>query len=173
MRGLWFCLLFSVVAGAQTPNTVVAGPYGVPRLVRTENGAWSEPIQVFSSSEKIAYVPDITTPGWAQWHAREFKEKGIYVTYVYTYLRKERVMVQDHVYVNTRTQHVTVQRFLKPPLQIDLRHSPLGVSTTLKTITKIVQGSVYHFKGPSLEDALSGDKMLTQHNLDVVRERSH
>src|SRR5665213_3426236 len=97
------CLLSTAVAmlraPSQPPNTTIAGPYGVPRLVKDEGGQWSAPVQVFSNAKEIVYIPDITTPGWAQWHIQAFKEQHTYFTYVYTYLRRERVTVQELVYV--------------------------------------------------------------------------
>lgn len=152
----WFklplILLIAAASQAQTPDTVIAGPDGVPRLVRTEGGQWSEPVQVFSDANEVVYVPDITTPGWAQWHEQDFKEHGLYFTYVYTYWRKRRVTVRELIYVNTRTQQIRVEPFLKPPLQINLHTSTPTISKTVANITKLVQDSIANFRGPSLQD---------------------
>lgn len=166
-------VLLTTVAQAQTPNTVIAGPYGVPRLVRNEGGQWSAPIQVFSNAAEIVYVPDITTPGWAQWHAQDLKTRDLYFTYVYTYLRKQRATVQETIYVNIHARHVLVVRFLKPPLEIDLRNAPPSISNTVANITKIVQDSVAHYHGPSLNDVRRGQNALALHNLSVMKEREH
>jgi hypothetical protein len=149
------------VAKAQTPDTVVAGPYGVPRLVRTEGGQWSEPVQVFSNTDEIVYVPDITTPGWAQWHTQDFKVRDMYFTYVYTYLRKQRATVQDTLYVNVRTQRATVVRFLKPPIAIDLHTTTPAISKTVAAITKIVQDSIAHYTGPDIQAAARQQRYAT------------
>jgi hypothetical protein len=45
--------IFAFAAQAQTPDTVIAGPYGIPRLVRAEGGQWSEPIKVFSDANQV------------------------------------------------------------------------------------------------------------------------
>jgi TonB family protein len=143
----------------------------VPRLVRTEGGQWSEPVQVFSNTDEVVYVPDITTSSWAQWHEQDFKERGLYFTYVYTYWRKRQVTVRELVYVNTRTQQIRVERFLKSPVQIDLRTSPPTISKTVANITKIVQSSIEHFDGRTLQDAVQSQKALTLNNLNVIQER--
>jgi TonB family protein len=153
--------LFTVALRAQTPDTVIAGPYGVPRLVRTDGGQWSEPIKVFSDINQVVYIPDITTPGWAQWHAQEFKSQGTYSTYVYTYLRKQRVTVQELVYVNTQTQHIVVERFLKPPLHLDANTSPPTITKTVANITKIVQDCIANFHGPFIQDVINQQKIVT------------
>jgi hypothetical protein len=152
------CLL-ACAAIAQTPDTVIAGPYGVPRLVKNEGGQWSEPIKVYSNAEEIVYVPDITTPGWAQWHSQAFKDKGTYFTLVYTYLRKQRATVQETLYMNTRTQQATIARFLKPAIAVDVHTAKPAVITTTTNITKIVQDSIDHYNGPSIQSAIDAQKL--------------
>jgi TonB family protein len=166
LHRLKLSLILFIVATvqAQTPDTVIAGPYGVPRLVRTEGGQWSEPVQVFSNTDEVVYVPDITTSGWAQWHEQDFKERGLYFTYIYTYWRKRQVTVRELVYVNTQTQQVRVERFLKPTVQMDLRTSSPAISKTVANITKIVQDSIERFNGPSMQSVLNSDKYVTLRN---------
>jgi TonB family protein len=145
-------LLFTIAAiQAQTPDTVIAGPYGVPRLVKDDGGQWSTPIQVFSNADEIVYIPDITQPGWAQWHIQAFKEQHMYFVNVYTYFRKERMTIQELIYVNMQTQKVRIDRFLRPSLQLDLRTSPTAMSKAIASITKIAQDSIAHFNGPDIQ----------------------
>ncbi len=174
MRCIRFTVLIIATATmqAQTPDTVIAGPYGVPLSVRDEGGQWSTPIKVFSNANEIVYVPDITTPGWAQWHEKDFKEKGIYFTYVYTYWRNRRVTVRETVYVNLRTRRAHVERFLKAPVELDLDTSTPEVSKSVASITRIVEDSIAHFKGPSLQDSLRNDRALALNNLNVLQERA-
>ena len=87
MRWIRFTLLLLITVAAvqaQVPNTVITGPYGVPRLVRDEGEQWVEPMWVYSDAKEIVYIPDITKPSWAQWHVQEFKNQG---TYSHTYIR--------------------------------------------------------------------------------------
>lgn len=174
MRCLRFTLLIIAASTsvAQTPDTVIAGPYGVPRSVRDEAGQWSTPIKVFSNANEIVYVPDITTPGWAQWHEKDFKEKGLYFTYVYTYWRSRRVTVRETIYVNLRTRRVHVERFLKPPMELELDTSTPEVSKSIAVVTRIVEDSIGHFKGPSLEESSRIDRALVLNNLNVLQERA-
>ena len=78
---------------------------------------------------------------------------------------------RELIYVNTRTQQVRVEPFLKPPLQVDLRNSTPTISKLVANITKLVQNSIDHFKGPSLQDAVRSERSVTINNLNVMRER--
>jgi len=109
-------------------------------------------------------------PGWAQWHAQDFKDRGLYFTYVYTYLRKQRVTVQELIYVNTQTQQIRVERFLKPSLQISLRTSSPEVTKSVANITRVVQDSIAHFDGPSIQSVLESDKYEALRNSFCVAQ---
>jgi hypothetical protein len=144
---LTLLLLIAVaIVQAQVPNTVITGPYGLPRLVCNEGEQWVEPIQVYSDTTEIVYIPDITKPGWAQWHVQEFKNQGTYFTYVYTYLRKQRATVRETIYVNTRTRQVLSVPFLKTPVRYDLRTSPPKITRVVAAITQLVQDSIDSFQ---------------------------
>ena len=147
-------LLNVIVAAAQTPDTVVAGPLGVPQLVKNEGGGWSEPIKVFSDSEEIVYVPDITTQGWARWHVKDFKEHGTYFTYVYTYLRKQRVTVQETIYVDTQARQVLVEPFLKPPVRYSLKTAPIKLVRITDSITELVRRDLAYFQATDIQTVM-------------------
>src|SRR3954454_15775230 len=72
------------------PDSVLNGPYGVPRLVVNEGGNWEEPIKIFENKNVVTYVPDLTSPAWAQWHAEQFRSSGLYFTYLYIYRKDTR-----------------------------------------------------------------------------------
>jgi TonB family protein len=71
---------------------------------------------------------------------------------VYTYLRKQRTIVQELIYVNTQTEHIVVERFLKPRLQLDAKTSSPTITKTVESITKIVRDCVDKFQGPTVQD---------------------
>jgi hypothetical protein len=71
---------------------------------------------------------------------------------VYTYLRKQRTTVQELIYVNTKTQSIVVERFLKPTLTLDARTSPPPVAKTVAAISKIVEDCLANFHGPTVEE---------------------
>ena len=60
------------------PDSIIAGPFGEPRMVMSEGGEWSYPIKVFANADVEAFVPDITSQGWISWHVAEFRRKGTY-----------------------------------------------------------------------------------------------
>ena len=45
------------------PDSVIVGPYGIPRLVMNEGGLWEEPIKIFENEKVTTFVPDITSLG--------------------------------------------------------------------------------------------------------------
>ena len=38
------------------PDSVIAGPFGVPRLVMNEGGLWEEPIKIFENEKVTTFV---------------------------------------------------------------------------------------------------------------------
>lgn len=154
MRWIRFTLLLLITVAAvqaQVPNTVITGPFGVPRLVCDEDEQWVEPIRVYSDATEIVYIPDITKPRWAQWHVQEFKNQGTYFTYVYTYQRKQRATLRETIYVNTRKQQVLAVPFLKTPVRYNLRTSPPKITRVVAAITQLVQDTIDRFQGPDIQ----------------------
>ena len=71
-----FCSGQDLTSGG--PDSVIAGPFGEPRMVMSEGGQWSYPIRIFENDEVETFVPDITSSGWISWHAAEFSKMHIF-----------------------------------------------------------------------------------------------
>src|SRR5579871_481656 len=135
------------------PDSVTAGPYGVPRLVMNEGGSWEEPIKVFENEKAVTYVPDITSPGWAQWHVALFRSEGIYFTYLYIYWKDTRVTARVTLYVYTKADKVKVVfSFMGPIETFDVAKAPLPIARSIPKITAIVQDQSDRFQGQTIQE---------------------
>lgn len=142
------------------PDSIIAGPFGEPRMVMSEGGQWSNPIKVFADSEVETFVPDITSPGWIAWHAAEFRERGTYVTYLYVYHRKTRRTGRETIYVDTRAGTALVVRPLLSPFRIHLSKAPLDLSKSIARITALVANNVERFNGSTVEESNLSQRIL-------------
>jgi TonB family protein len=140
------------------PDSIIAGPFGEPRMVMSEGGEWSYPIKVYANSDVETFVPDITSPGWISWHVAEFRQKGTYFTYLYIYHRDSRKTGRETIYVNTRENTAFVVRPLLAPVRIDSSKAPLELSKSIAKITTIVKEDTINFHGTTVQE-------------DVLRER--
>lgn len=113
---------------------IIAGPYGVPRLVQDDTGAWQEPIKVFENAETEVFIPDITGPTWAAWHIQRVGAKDFtYFLYVYTYYREKRATARELIYMDTsEPAHIVVQDMFERQ-KVDVSKNP----TLAKIIAKI------------------------------------
>jgi TonB family protein len=137
------------------PNGVMAGPYGHPLEVLDEGGQWSIPIQVYADAVTREYVPDITTPGWIQWHIQEFKEDGTYMTVFYVYNVKNEQTTRAILDVDTRKKTA----FLSVPLtayseEINLAGPSTARTKAIARITAIVEERAAKFQGPTIQQVL-------------------
>jgi TonB family protein len=147
------------------PDSIIAGPFGEPRMVMSEGGEWSYPINVFADSEVEAFVPDITSPGWVSWHVEDFRQKGTYFTYLYIYHRKSRKTGRETIYVNTRQHTVVVVRPLLVPIHVDLSKAPPELSKSVARITAILKDDAENYHGTTVQQAISQDKIITLRNV--------
>lgn len=123
---------------AQDPG-VIAGPYGVPRLVQDDTGAWQEPMEVFHNTKVEVFIPDITGPAWAAWHVQKTGEHDFtYFVYVYTYDRGMRRTARELIYVDTRKPDRIVSQNMFQREAIDVSGNPTLAKITAK-ITAIVR----------------------------------
>jgi|SRR5579862_824432 len=151
---------------AQTPalgnqDSVMTGPYGVPRLVLNEGGAWEEPIKVYEDSQVQIYVPDLTSPGWAQWHVAEYRERRTYFTYLYIYGRAERTTLRELINVDMSAKTVTVQRPLLPPIHSEIASLPRALAQSIARITTIIQDESDRFRGPTIQEFVKDQEKLS------------
>jgi TonB family protein len=71
-------VFFGTVVSASAQQLLQLGPFGKPVMVLDEGSNWSIPIQVYSDSNVVYYIPDITTSGWVSWHVQQFRQTGEY-----------------------------------------------------------------------------------------------
>jgi hypothetical protein len=131
-------LISSSVAPAQEED-IIAGPYGVPRMVKDDLGNFQESIEVFRSATTRMFIPDITGPAWAAWHVKKTGERDFtYFVDVYSYYPAKRATAVELIYVNTRdSTHVTVQTMFYRKA-IDISKNPILRQATSK-ITALVR----------------------------------
>jgi TonB family protein len=140
-------------------DSVVAGPYGVPRLVMNEGGFWEEPIKVFENEQVITYVPDITTSGWAQWHIATFRAEGSYFTYLYVYRKDTRVTARVTITVYTAASKVRIIFSAIGPIKtFDIPKAPAVIALSIPHITAIVQDQADRFQGQTIEEAAKAQR---------------
>jgi TonB family protein len=147
------------------PDSIIAGPFGEPRMVMSEGGEWSLPIKVFADSEVETFVPDISSPGWVSWHVEDFRQNGTYFTYLYIYHLKSRMTGRETIYVNTRQHTVVVVRPLLAPIHVDLSKASPELSKSIARITAIVKDDAENFHGTTIQQAISQDKIITLRNI--------
>ena len=136
------------------PDSIIAGPFGEPQMVMSEGGQWSYPIRVFANADIETFVPDITSPGWVQWHVQEFREKGTYYTYLYMYRRNTRSTIRELIYVDTRAKSVTVSRPLLKAFTVEISKAPLEVANSIAKITSLVTEETGRFRGQTIQESL-------------------
>jgi TonB family protein len=142
------------------PDSIIAGPFGEPRMVMSEGGEWSYPIKVFTNSEVETFVPDITSPGWVSWHISEFQQNGTYFTYLYIYTRRTQKTGRETVYVDTREDTAVVVRPLQAPMRFNISKAPLELSGSLARITAIVRKGTQEYRGTSVQESILKQKYV-------------
>jgi hypothetical protein len=145
----------------EPPNGVIAGPFGVPRLVVNDAGVWKDPIEVYSDAKVRVFIPDITDPAWAQWYAASFREKGTYFSYFYVYGRKTRAVTRMLIAVDTKANTATVELPLIAPETGKIAALPLAYRGAIARTTALVHEEVARFKGPSAQDYLEQQRKFT------------
>jgi TonB family protein len=140
------------------PDSIIAGPFGEPRMVMSEGGEWSYPIKVFASADVETFVPDITSPGWISWHVAEFRQKGTYFTYLYIYHRKSRSTGRETVYVDTRANTAVVARPLIAPFRVEISKAPFELAQSIAKITALVTDETGRYRGKTVQDVIEQDE---------------
>jgi hypothetical protein len=140
------------------PDSIIAGPFGEPRMVMSEGGEWSYPIKVFANNEVETFVPNITSTGWISWHVTEFREKGTYYTYLYIYHRKSHNTGRETIYVDTHARTVLVDRPLSVPSHFEISKAPLELSKSIAKITTLVTEDAKRFHGMTVQESISREK---------------
>ena len=151
------CLGQDLTSGGR--DSIIAGPFGEPRMVMSEGGEWSHPIKVFANKEVETFVPDITSQGWVSWHISEFRQKGIYFTYLYTYHRNTRKTGRETIYVDVRTNRAIVVRPLQLPFGVEISTAPLELSKSIAQITTIVRDDSERFHGMTAQESVLKEKL--------------
>jgi TonB family protein len=146
------------------PDSVVTGPYGVPRLVVDEGGSWREPIRIFENEKVTTFVPDITSVGWIQWHAAEFRADGIYFTYLYVYMRDTRATSRVTLYVDTRKNTVKIVFSLFGPIAtFEIPKAPPVIAQSIPIITAIIQDQSDRYHGQTVQEAMQAQREAYAH----------
>lgn len=158
-------LALSMVCASQDltsggPDSIIAGPFGEPRMVMSEGGQWNYPIKVFANAELDAFVPDITSPGWVQWHAQEFRETGKYYTYLYLYRPNTHATGRELIFVNTRSKTVTISRPLMKPFTVEISKAPSEVANSIAKITSLVAEETDRFRGQTIQSVIEQDEAV-------------
>ena len=152
------CISQDLTSGG--PDSIIAGPFGEPRMVMSEGGQWSYPIKVFANAEIETFVPDITSPGWVQWHVAEFRQKGTYNTYLYIYRPNTRLTGRELIYVDTRAKTVVVSRPLRKPFKVNISNAPLEVAKSIAKVTSLVTEETERFRGQTIQSVIEQDEAV-------------
>jgi TonB family protein len=125
----WLAIVTSLLILASIPSArgqnVIAGPYGVPRMVMDDTGTWQEPIPIFENAKMKVFIPDITGASWAAWHVQRRGEHDFsYFLDVYTYYPEKRATVSELINVDTRDPNHLVVTTLLARKSVDLGKNP-------------------------------------------------
>jgi hypothetical protein len=154
------CLGQDLTSGG--PDSVLPGPYGVPRMVMSESGQWSYPLKVYEDEATTAYTPDITTPGWVAGNADQFRQTGKYLTYLYVYSKRNHTTARWTLVVETRTNTAVVTMpFSVQHISLSDHATPAFISKSAAKITVIVTKEVAQFHGDTVEDVVRKEKYTT------------
>ncbi len=154
-------LISSSVTFAQEED-IIAGPYGVPRMVKDDLGNFQEPIEVFKSSTARVFIPDITGPTWAAWHVKMSSDHDFtYFVDVYSYYPAKRATAVELIYVDTRDPiHVILQTTLYRKV-VDISKNPILRQAT-SNITAIVRPEAIRqtAEAAAIQDGLYQNRLL-------------
>ncbi len=143
-------------------DSVLTGPYGVPRLVMSEGGQWNVPLKVFEDATRMAYTPDVTAPGWVAGNADQFRHTGTYYTYLYVYNRQKQTTGRWLLIVETRTNTAVVKTpFSTQHISLSDRATPAFISKSAAKITAIVTREIGQFHDDTVQDVIRKDKLFT------------
>jgi TonB family protein len=142
------------------PSGVLSGPFGRPNMVMDEGGILKPALQVYSDAAVECFIPDITSPGWAAWHAMEFRQSGTYSVIFYTYAKDLQRTTRESVAVDTRTNVATIREGLwGKPMEISLTKNPPRMARAFDRITAIVKHQIDLYSGLTIEQALAQDRV--------------
>ena len=127
------------VGEQQVQDSVVAGPYGVPRMVLDDTNTWQEPIEIFADAKMRVFIPDITGPMWAAWHVKRVGAHDFtYFLDVYTYYPDKRQTAVELIYVDTSKPSQIVSRSPLRDRVIDTSKDP-SIAKIVAKITALVR----------------------------------
>src|ERR1022692_371693 len=126
--GLW---LPASPVTAFSQELLKPGPFGRPILVMDEAGNWSIPISVYSDSDLELFVPDITSPGWVQWQARQFRQKGTYVVSIFSFYKNDHLCRRERIHAG----HKTDPKWLEPCAALRYQRKLALIDTRANTAT--------------------------------------
>lgn len=139
-------------------DSIIPGPYGVPVRVINEGGGWDVPIKVFQDDDVEVFIPNITQPGWVQWHVSEFRQKGTYFTYIYIYGRHSLSIKRELVRVDTRSNVAIVEQPFIAPIRVEISKAPTSFAKALARTTVIATGEFERFHGQTVQDSIDEQK---------------
>lgn len=154
MKRLLLLLTFAATtACAQNLDTVIAGPYGVPRLVQNEGKQWEVPIKVYEDSQVSIFVPDLTSPEWLAWHKDQFQSNGVYFTYLYVFARRAQRTGRMLITVDTKNDTVAMRTMFTESAPSLINTLPLHYRAAIRKATIIVKAAFARTKTmPSIQD---------------------
>jgi TonB family protein len=142
------------------PTGIVAGAFGRPTMVLDEASNLTQAVRVYSDSKYEAYVPDITTPGWAAWHALEFRHQGTYGVMVYRYERASQRTTHAFYVVDTRKATATIYAGWSEPQLISLNAKTFTLARVLAKVSSLVEHQLEIYKGPAAQQVLPNNRMV-------------
>jgi TonB family protein len=84
-----------VIAAQDDLQLVYSSPTGDPLMLRDNFvDAWRAPVEVYTDADVEELIPDIT-PGWLQWNADGYRQRGRYYLDLYTWYKNDKVCLRD------------------------------------------------------------------------------
>jgi len=156
------CFAFVTISMQAQTSDVIAGPYGVPHLVRNEGERWEAPIRVYEDSRETMLVPDLTSQGWRAWHKTQFQANGIYFTYLYIYAHQSRKTGRMLITVDTKNSTIAMRMQFSATAPNPIATLPPDYQAAVRKITAIVENEFARSKSePSIEDSANQQRLVT------------
>lgn len=124
---------WTVTLSVLSQELLKPGPFGRPVMVMDEAGNWSMPISVYSDPDLELFVPDITAPGWIQWHAAQFRQTGTYLVYLFSQYKNDKICRHDRI----PPGHGADPKWLESCAALRYQRRLISVDTRNKTVTTL------------------------------------
>lgn len=129
--GLCGVLFWGLSLAAAGQELLQPGLSGRPLTVMDEAENWSVPISVYSDQDTEMFIPDVTRPGWVQWHAAEYRRDGTYTVSLFSFYKTNRFCRQNMIAAG----HGTDPKWLEACAELRYQRSLLKIDTRKRTVT--------------------------------------